>query len=37
MRKKIDSKTVVLLDNEYTMDLIGNPDLFGDIKKVTIF
>ena len=32
--KKIDLRTVVLLDNESTMDLFYNPDLVEDMKKV---
>ena len=34
MHRKIDLRTVVLLENESTMDLFYNPDLVKDIKKV---
>ena len=34
MNKKIDPRTVVLLENESTMDLFCNPYLVEDIKKV---
>ena len=34
IQKKLDVRTVVLINNEYTMDLLCNPDLVEDIKKV---
>ena len=34
MYNKIDLRTVVLLENEYTMDLFCNPHLVEDINKV---
>ena len=34
MHKKLELRTVVLLDNKSTMDLFCDPDLVEDIKKV---
>ena len=34
IHKKLDLRTVVLLDNESNMDLLYNLDLVEDIKKV---
>ena len=33
LQKKLYLRTVVLLDNESTMDLFCNPDLVGYIKR----
>ena len=34
IQKNLDLRTVVLLDNDSTMNLFCNPDLVEDIKKV---
>ena len=34
MHKNLDLRTVVLLENESTMDIFCNPELAEDIKKV---